>query len=247
MEEKLPEREIKPRGSVAGKLENFWYHYKWHTLIVLFILLVVTVCTLQMCKKESYDVYALYAGPTDVSKISDGGIPPYSAMLSALKKMAADRDGDGAASPAFDTLFVMTNAEIDAYREAHKDDGTEPNVTKIKENLSVLEADILYGDYYVCFLSESLYNIYKTRDGVDLFVPLADYVGDADVEYVDACAVRLSSTAFGSSPGFADLPADTVICLRALTEVKNSGLGAKRNRALFIAAEETVKNIFAMG
>ena len=44
-------------------LDNFWYHYKWTTIIAVFALFVVLVCTLQMCNKDKNDVSVLSAGP----------------------------------------------------------------------------------------------------------------------------------------------------------------------------------------
>ena len=43
-------------------LENFWYHYKWHTIASVFVLLVVTIITVQMCTRTTYDAYIVYAG-----------------------------------------------------------------------------------------------------------------------------------------------------------------------------------------
>ena len=39
------------KSEAFDKLSNFWYYYKWHTIVALFIVFVVTVCTLQTCSK----------------------------------------------------------------------------------------------------------------------------------------------------------------------------------------------------
>ena len=59
-------------------LDNFWYHYKWHSLIALFLVFAITVCTLQMCDKESYDIHILYAGNHAFARQStDADAPEY--------------------------------------------------------------------------------------------------------------------------------------------------------------------------
>ena len=57
--ETRPEIEVEP----VGFFENYWYHHKWTTIIVGVALLIVLICTMQMCARETPDVYIMYAGP----------------------------------------------------------------------------------------------------------------------------------------------------------------------------------------
>ncbi len=41
------------------KLENYWYHYKWHTIVVVFFLITFAVCFTQCALKEKPDDKAL--------------------------------------------------------------------------------------------------------------------------------------------------------------------------------------------
>ena len=61
------------KGRFGVWLENFWYHYKWHSIVTLFIILVVTICTVQMCKKEEYDVHFIYAGSEQIRGVKAEG------------------------------------------------------------------------------------------------------------------------------------------------------------------------------
>ena len=38
------------------KLENFWYHYKWHTITAVFVIVVGVILTLQLCTKVDFDL-----------------------------------------------------------------------------------------------------------------------------------------------------------------------------------------------
>ena len=44
-------------------LENYWYHYKWATIIVLFFVTVFAIGIYQMASKSDYDTQIVYAGP----------------------------------------------------------------------------------------------------------------------------------------------------------------------------------------
>ena len=44
-------------------LSNYWYHYKWTTIIVLFFVVVLAMGIYQMAAKKGYDTQIVYAGP----------------------------------------------------------------------------------------------------------------------------------------------------------------------------------------
>ena len=44
-------------------LDNYWYHYKWTTIIVVSFAVILTICIVQMATKETYDITVLYTGP----------------------------------------------------------------------------------------------------------------------------------------------------------------------------------------
>ena len=72
-------------------VENFWYHHKFGTLVTIFLVIVLLVCTLQMCGKNSYDVHVLYSGPW----FDCAGASRISAIESAFRQFMDDFDGDG--------------------------------------------------------------------------------------------------------------------------------------------------------
>ena len=105
--------DVKIETPFTKRLENYWYHYKWHTIVAVFLLVVFLVVGLQMCKKESYDTYVLYAGDKEISRNSkDGEIPLYNTVLSSLGKAAGDYNGDGEVVVSLTTLLALTNEQI---------------------------------------------------------------------------------------------------------------------------------------
>ena len=43
------------KQSFAKWLDNYWYHYKWHTIAVVFVIIVAIVCTVQLINRTVYD------------------------------------------------------------------------------------------------------------------------------------------------------------------------------------------------
>lgn len=216
--EKYGDAQIRTRSSLFRFLDNFWYHYKWHTLIALFLILTVTVCMLQTCSRTSYDIHILYAGSKEIKYTSEsGGVIEYETLLSDFSRIVEDFDGDGEINTDVKTLFFLTEEER---KEIEKDPSLEINETLLQEDAQTLSQLMVYGDYYLLFLSESLYRQYAVRDDISLFVPLAPYTEGAEgLRYAGEDAIYLSSVEFGSLPLLESFPADTVICLRAVTPV----------------------------
>ena len=232
-------------------LENAWYHYKWHILITLFFTLFIGVCVMQTCQKASYDVSILYGGGEEIVRTSDNGTePPYEQMKHALLPYVGDADGDGEVTLSYQTLYLLTNEQIHAINEARRAEAAltgeayeEVNAAYVKENLTVLNSELRYGDYYICILSEQMYRTHRTTsDGVSLFAPLSSYVTDPAVQLVAEDAVLLSSTELGRTGPFADLPDGTVICLRTLSEFSAR---RSRARAQFAASEAVLRRMLA--
>ena len=157
-------------------LDNFWYHYKWHSIIALFLIFAVVICTFQMCTKTSYDIHILYAGGYEIKRTSsDGDVSPISETVSTLRNHAAsDFDGDGKVNVSFRDLFVLTEEEIKGITAADKN--KEINYYLINENNKILRDTLTYSNYYLCFISPALYEEYKVIDGIEIFVPLADLI-----------------------------------------------------------------------
>ena len=226
----------------SEKFENYWYHYKWHTIFAAVIIAIVTICTLQMCDKESYDIHILYAGEHEIKKTSDGtDTPTYAKTVSSLKRVTDDINGDGEVSLSLKDLFMLTEEQI---KEVESDTGLDVNYTLISENNQVFKDTVVYSDYFLCFLSPEIYEIYKMIDGVYVFSDLSEYAAQYEVETFDSSAIYLSSTEFYTLPGISDFPEDTLICVRSISPVAShwDKDGSEKN---FAAAISVLKKILA--
>ena len=237
--------EVKMRSPVIAWFENFWYHYKWQTIIALFLVLVIFVCSVQMCSKESYDTYIMYAGHKNILHTSkDGDIPEYNVILSSLKKISLDYNEDGKVTPAFSDLFVMSE-EMKQKIEAELEDGERVNESLLSTDKKTLTDRMMYSEYYVCLLSLEVYEEYRIISDLPMFLPLLPYISEGGVyEWAGDDAIYLKSTAFYESAGICDLPDDTVICLRMKSEM-SAVFGGDKNDEMFKRAEEVVRKILA--
>ena len=222
--------------SLSEKLENFWYHYKWHTIAIFFVTLVVLICSLQMCGKSTYDVYVIYAGEMPIENTkSDSN---YHTMLSALKLVTDDYDEDGATSPLLKNLLVPMGKEYDELAER----GYE---RLIASDMSELEQLMVYSsEYYLCFLSEDTFRDYDkpTSSGAYPFVSLTDLVPEgSDASFASDRGIYLSSLDFGKLSGINELPEDTVVCLRAKLKLP----GASSRDTAYDSAKATLTKILA--
>ena len=252
MEDKYEGEEVKIKSPFLEKLDNFWYHYKWHSLIALFLIVTVTVCSVQMCTREEYDIYAVYAGRTDVKMTSQDALSDYRILYTSFGLVCEDFDENGEVTPNLQTLFLPSEEEIEEIEKEldkiYEQTGEryEVQTQLVTQNQSTFADMMLLSDYYLCFLSEA--NYLANRDRMKgFFAPLLPYVGDAEVSYYDGRkeAVYLSSTAFGSLPGFEKLDEGTLICLRSVSEVaKRADQGNSEKQ--FARAERVLEKIFAM-
>ncbi len=212
-------------------LDNFWYHYKAPFLIVLVFAVFLTVSVVQCAKKQKYDLYVLYAGGHEVSGVADGVLSEREAMINALAPYAPDKDENGKKTVALETLYWLSPDEKTKTENA--------NILRLSEDDEILRSDMIFSDYYLCFLSENAYISYQNQT---IFVKLTDYTENLSLDYLDDYAVRLSSLAIADMPGFSSLPEDTVLVLRGLSEVAQH-TNAKKNAENFAAAEEAVRAI----
>ncbi len=232
------------KSPFALKLENFWYHYKCHTIAALFAVIVLTVVTLQMCTKTEYDVHITYAGNYEIKK-TGAGVSPYGEAVKSLAKVTEDFDGDGQINVDFTNLFVVNEEERDALLGGNSK--LEINETLVREDTKTLDSSIIYGDYYIFLLSERLFKEYESELEGQLFASLSSYEKEGkSYEYAseEKTGIYLRSLGISSLPTLSELPEDTVVCMRALSPV-SSVFGKKENEKNFERSETVMRNILA--
>lgn len=227
------------------RLENFWYHYKWHSLVALFLIITVLVCSLQMCTRTSYDIYITYAGYREVKRTAVAGGSPYGEMVGSLERITGDLDGDGETNVSLRTLFIPSEEERELLLS--ENENLEINEALVTEDRKTLDSEIVFGDNYVYFLSESLFLEYEDRYDGGLFLSLSELGKNTEgVKFAsdNGNAVYLSSLKISSLPVLCDLPDDTVVCMRNLSEVSQV-FGKAQNEENYRRGLSVIEAIFS--
>ncbi|MBQ7386994.1 MAG: hypothetical protein IJW03_02390 [Clostridia bacterium] len=225
--------------SPKEKIENFWYHYKWHTIVGAVVVITLCIVVLQMCKKPDYDAYIMYAGDYKISNMSeDGDLPHYQRVLASLKKVVDDENGDGKIDVNLQNLYAFTDEQLGSLGS----DSTAELSLAITDS-ETLESALVVGNYYVCFLSEELFLANDAIYDGAMFEPLAKYATseDIDYEYASERGIYLRSLPYAE---FIELPGDTVVCLRSLNGY-SSAIGGRANKQNFAIGERVIKNILS--
>lgn len=209
MSEKMQGGEVRIENRLTRWFDNYWYYYKWPVIIVAFALIVVLICTVQMCSKETPDVNVVYAGSH-----SFGQAGPADAAAAFSAVMPSDYNGDGRKEVAVANLLVYSAAEIKEKQEAAAADGDSLVVdgnffAQEQQKFSQL---LMSGEYTIVLVADWLYEEYCETG---IFLTLAEALGEAPEVRYDDCAVYLKDTAFGQYfTALQELPEETLICFR---------------------------------
>ena len=220
------------------------------TIISVFLIILITVSSFQMCTKDSYDVYIMYAGSRDVRGIkNEGDVSEYNKVYRSFAEVVPDFDENGEICPSLETLFMLSEDEIKqlekelADKKENGEGSYEINYSVLAENNNTFRDRLMYSEFYVCILSRDLYLANKTISGVSMFTPLSPYVKEGtEVEYLDECAIYIDSLDFGALPGISDFPEGTVIALRSMSAI-SSHFDKDGNEENYRRSEKVVENI----
>ena len=219
--------EIKRPTTFLKWVENFWYHYKWHTIIGLFFAVLLTTMIVQLVQRESYDIRIVYSGDFVLSEGEDATLlSDFPAAMDKISKafeqfIKEDINGDGKKNAITHGEYLLSPEREAELRKEAQDKSVETNRqwdfnysasdrTSSTENVGVL---ISTGEAIICLMDSYSYNTFGA-DGA--FARLEDVLGYTPEGAVDEYAVRLKDTAFGKffEESFESLPEDTVLCMR---------------------------------
>ena len=218
---------VKPKFGTREWLENFWYHYKWHSIVAAFLVITLTISLLQTCSKVSYDINILYAGSYEIER----GGTSYTSTIHSLKRVCEDFNDDGDVNVSLRDLYMLSNAEIDKILEENP--SAEINQALLNENNDTFYDLVLMGDYYLYILSVDLFEGTKTMFDTEIFADLTPYVEGTDAVMYSNTAIYLSSLDFYALQGISDFPAeDTVICIKALTSISSNKAVKNQKKAI---------------
>lgn len=74
------------------KVQNYWFHFKWHTIGVIFLVLAITILTVQCANREKYDFQVIYFAYDACLDVQLDKVEEY------IETYAGDINGDGNAN-----------------------------------------------------------------------------------------------------------------------------------------------------
>lgn len=194
----------KPHGKAA--VENFFYHYKWMTIGVIFALVVVALFTYEALSKEQMDVRVLMVSTT--SETTSVFYNKKEEIERAFEKFCPDFNEDG---------YVHVEVyDIDMVNNEYSDASTIlANQTKLYAELQGGVAQVMMGNM------EMFYSL--GGEDVDISEVFLDLTALYPGEVVDKYFIKVKGSAFAATANWeASCPEDMYIALRAPTE----GIGA---------------------
>lgn len=188
-------------------LDNYWYHYKWRTIIILFFAVIVIFCTVQVATKTDPDINAVYIGP---SVLTDSAV---SAMEEVLAGRIDDLNGDGETVVQLAKVVILSDEQLEALEQeaSEEEDSVFYDPSLRSEAIRQARFYLSGGSMPLCFIDEYMYEMFKDEG---LFAPLSDILGEKPANAKDDYGVYLKDTEFGQYFSvFEELPEETVVCV----------------------------------
>lgn len=206
----------------------FWEYYKWHVIITVFAIAMISITAVQLISKTDYDEIVTYIGKADYS---DTSVDELSAELSGA---IPDVNGNGSSDVLFQVIQSSesaSGAENPQYVAAFE---TKKNVELQMGDGIVFLMDKTQADKLVEFEMESI------------FIPVEEWYS----EYTQGCSyneyfIKLESNVFFEKYGFET--EDVYIGVRALRNDEKNESDKKRldggiNIAEYLLLKTTEEN-----
>ena len=207
-EEKLSEQKIAIKENKFLKwLDNYWYHYKWPTIVVAFFAVVITVCLVQSITNVEKDILITYAGPKALEADEKASIERV--LTEDLPEGFGNQGTEGKAGLI--SYIIYSTEQIAELQSQQKAVDTTFNSSEY----SALNSQYKTGNGSIYLLDRWLYDeLVKGDSNVERLKPLSEIFGETPEGAIDAYGIRLGDTEiYKSSPELQVLPEDTVICL----------------------------------
>ncbi len=218
--------DIRINNRVFAWFDNFWYHYKWQTVAIAFITVVLTICITQCSARDKQDAIVLYGGPHQYTETELAAVRNELADI-----LPADYNEDGQKTVGLVTYRVMTAEQLKAYQEA---------VGRVDTSFFTNEATnlsnyMMTGETAILLVDESQFEMLckndRLRDLSEVFPTLPESA-------IDNYGIDFTKTSlYANAKYLGSLPEGTVLCLHRPILIGDSGKDAEyaKMTAMFAA------------
>ena len=208
-------------------LENYWYHYKWMTIIIISSVIALSICLVQCAKKEKYDMYVLYAGNVYI------GAEQSTQLADAVNDhMSADKQ-----SVCVNSFVYVSEDVKQSYEQGDAYYNAGINIQQKNDFF-----DFLYtAGFNMLIVDRELYS-YIDKD--EILLPMSEISENANEMSEDGYCVKLSDTSLPQKYSiFASMPENTVLCFRKQVLMQN--LASKNNAENYKYQLSVFKNMIS--
>ena len=219
--DKLEAGDIVAASPALRWLDNFWYHYKWTFIIVVFFIFIGIVCLVQFLTRPSYDTSLVYAA---AYRMNNEERAEFEDLLNRFCPSDFNEDDEKRVNLVVYQIYSEAEyeSESEAYAAETNEDG-EPNAFHINRQYNSdeyknLNSYTLTGETSVYILSPYLYGTLMESERLK---PLSEIYTDGNLPQgamADGFGIRLSETDFYKyNPAAQVLPENAIICLHRPT------------------------------
>jgi len=188
-------------------LDNYWYHYKWPTIVISLFAAFIIIASIQLFSKKDPDAHIMYAGPASITYLSMDEI------ISSLNDVITqDYNGDKRKHVEYVEITLTDRTRISEEGEIYNE-YVKNNLDYQSSMLERYNAEIAFGDSVIYFISPGIYMDLKYNFQL---VPLNSerLLNDIPDNAFDEYSFKLSDLDIYKCPGFSLLPEDTLVCVR---------------------------------
>ena len=205
-------------------LDNYWYHYKWHTIIVAFFLIIGIISTVQIFNKESYDAYVMYVGGEEIPDTK------YYDILQSLKAVSSDYDENKKHAINFGKLAFVSDPENNMASTINS-----PTVQFL--------SNLVVQPYYIYLMDVEVYKLYEDSG---VFVPISELFNDVPEEwYYDDTAIYFDKTDYANSFAGVDGLGENTLLVMKIIPYASSKRVAAAERESYENHLDMLKNILS--
>ena len=211
LDDKLEPANIEETSPVMKWLDNFWYHYKWTVIVVVFFIAVITIAVVQFVTAPDYDIHIVYAG---YYRMDSEERAHFEDTINGI--CPRDFNGDGEKLVNIRDFQIYSEQEIieEQSRYEAESDHFEINRKYNADEFNSFSNYSLTGESSVYIISPALYENLKSANRL---APLTDlYAGEKlpAGAMADGFGIALGETDFYRyNPSAQMLQKDLVLCI----------------------------------
>ena len=187
------------------KVENFWYHNKFTTIVVSVFAIFIIIATVQLFTKKEPDANFLYMGP---GAVAFSGEALMQESIAEVMKEDYNKDGE-----KYVDYIELTALDTDKnFDDTEGDFATGYTSAQVQKTVGeTFAAHIIAGDSMIYLIDDSFFNVAKDTG---VLMPLKEALGYTPDIAVNEYAVYLSDLDIYYMPGFNLFPESTMLCIR---------------------------------